>query len=382
MRGRERAVRGAVAAVALCGFCSIAIGQQDPRIGVSFDNAMVQKANGDTLKLDQVTLSRDELMTFAAYDLIYTNNTTNPLARLYFSATVTNTNGTDNGKFNQVYLGTSTGFDCTGFGTASLSCTSNISLSAGSTQKVTIVVQAPTTGTQLNVNILAGGYEGKSQTGQGCCAQPASASTQLVDSTTDATFTYTLNAVTFVKGETGGRIFTGKQAVAMTADPFTTDVNAAAFTSAPYDIGLVQEAAVPAMAGSNCKSGNRFKSCGASSVSLPNVHYTGLPDPLTPLNICGRAEGLSVFLGIDSSLVKGNPTPDLSLIRVQYTPDPTVEEPNPETRDVYDCVQNVGLPCVCGRKQFVKGSEGWTKDKANDIQLWMKGIGNGRFNFF
>jgi hypothetical protein len=399
MRGLGKMFKGAVFIAGVLGVSATAFAQADPKIAVTFDNTTVQKLQSDasyaSVKLDQVTLSRTDLDTFAAYDLTITNNTTNALNRLYFTATVTNTGGTDNGTFETYYYTAPSAFSCSGFPVtdtagnttrySTLSCTSNISLNPDGSyisQKVTIVVKAPTTGTKLTVNIAAGGYEGSSQTGQGCCATEKVAFTSLVDATTDATMSYTLQAITFVKSETGGRIFTGKKAVTVAADPFATDVNAAPFTSAKYDIGSIQEVAIPATSGSNCKAGNRFKICYLTAVSLPNVVYSDTTTPITPANVCARNDVLKVVMRIDSSLIKGNPTPDLTQIRVWYKADPTTTEPNPVKDQIYDCGVSNKLPCICNRYQWTnRFANGYTPDLKNDIDLLVGNDKNGALEF-
>ena len=195
---------------------SVAFAQKDPQTDVTLANVVV-----DGQSLDAVTLSRDGLVTRFAQDLTFTNNTTNALNRLYFTATVTNTGGTgaDNGTLETIYFTEASGtFDCTGFGSSKLSCTSNISLNpdtGNTTQKVTLVGLAPASGTKLTVTVSAGGYEGNSQTGKGCCAKILSETTDLIDSTTDRTRSYTLNAITFVSRNTGGQLFTGAKSVAL-----------------------------------------------------------------------------------------------------------------------------------------------------------------------
>jgi hypothetical protein len=395
MRGLGNVFKGAVFMAGLLGVSTAAFAQQDPKINVTFDNTTVQKLQADatftTVKLDQVTLSRTDLDTFAAYDLTITNNTTNALNRLYFTATVTNTGGTDNGTFETYYYTAPSAFTCSGFPTAAgarsstLSCTSNISLNPDTgytSQKVTIVVKAPTTGTKLTVNIAAGGYEGNSQTGAGCCATNKVAFTSLVDATNDATQSFTLQAVTFVKSETGGRIFTGKKAVTVGTDPFATDVNAAPFTSAKYDIGSVQELAIPAVAGSSCKAGNRFKSCYLTAVSLPNVVYSSTTSPITPGNVCTRDDVLKVVLRIDSSLIKGNPTPDLSQIRVLYKADPAEGNLTPAKEPIFDCGVASSLPCICKRYQWTdRNAPGYLPELRNDIDLEIRSNKNGFLEF-
>ena len=256
---------------------SVAFAEQDPKTDVTLANVVV-----DGQSLDAVTLSRDGLVTRFAQDLTFINNTTNALNRLYFTATVTNTGGTgtDNGTFEMIFTTPIGTFNCTPFGLSTLSCTSNISLNpdtGNTTQKVTLVGLAPPSGTKLTVTVTAGGYEGNSQTGKGCCAKKLSETTELIDSTKDSARSYTLNAITFVKGDTGAQFHTGAKAVALGTDPFTTNVEAPPFTSAQYDIGSIQETPVPAGPNTNCKGGNRFKSCYKTKVSLSKVVYL---DPL------------------------------------------------------------------------------------------------------
>lgn len=400
MRALERVLNAVAFLGAAFGLSASALAQTDPNAVVQWNFASVTKPDGTTVTLNQVTLSRTKLQTYAAYYLTYANHTTNALNRLYFTSTVTN-NGTDNGAYNQIYYTPPNGgqFDCSGYGTATLSCTSGgvnspatgITLNPGQSMLVTIVVAAPTTGTTMTASVSAGGFEGNSLTGQGCCAStPAPLATTLIDSTNSTTFSYTTEAITFVKGS-GGRVFTGNQAITSNTDPYTTDIGAANFTTttANYTIGTIQEQSTLTTS-TNCANGGRFSNCFQSAISMPNVGY-GL---LTPQNACTKnpdgsyqVSGLTEVLRIDSSLIKGSPTQlNLSTIQVYYTPDATSSNPAPSAQGVLDCSVASTLPCICSRYQYTPSGTGglltYTKDLKNDIELVIRNYKNGTLEFF
>jgi hypothetical protein len=374
MRGLKSTwFRIAVFATALLGLVAGASAQQDPQTRVFLDNVTVcptgyefQPYTADPdkrcvagtdqvagVKLTAVTLSRPELATKAGYDVVITNNTTNELNRLYFTLTFIDNNNdpADNPSFNTV-LGAD--FACTTTDLAqgqTVSCTSNISLNATNRQqKVVVVVNTPKTGTMLTVTGSAGGYEGKSTTGNGCCASPfGTVFTSLIDSVADTTFSYTVNAITFVKGSETSRFFTGNSANTTTADPFTTDVAVSPF-SKPYDIGRIQERSLPANNGTNCKTGNRFKSCGETFLSLPQVAYE---PPAGSTDVC-TAPMLGVTLRIDASLIKGSVKNfDVTQVKLKYTDDVTGEITYP----VPVCASGAAatFPCTCERSYTVGG---------------------------
>lgn len=393
MRGVISGKLWAIFTGALLGVSPAAHAQKDPQTLVYLDNVTICPAGatfdpytGDPDKkcltsdgpvagrqLVAVTLSRTDLQTKAAYDVVFTNRTTNEWSRLYFTLTFTDNNNdtADNVTYNAIYPSGSGGFGCTPSDVAQgqkIVCTSNIVLPAGGQQRAVVVVNAPGAGTQLTVAGSAGGYEGKSSVGQGCCAAPIGpVYTALIDSTTDSTFSYTENAITFVKGDERSEIFTGNRS-ANRADPFTTDVGVPPFAASAgkqYDIGRISETPVPADNGTNCKRGNRFKTCYRTEISLPNVSYL---TPETTADVCA-APLLGVKLRIDASLIKGSTTNfDPSQIRVQYR-----DQLSSNPKDVSPCTATspTEFPCTC------------TKEYSNGrILIWMINTKNGFVEFF
>jgi hypothetical protein len=236
-------------------------------------------------------------------------------------------------------------------------------------QHVVVVVATPSTGvtgTTLTVTGAAGGYEGNSQTGQGCCATPLpEVKTTLVDSTSDTTFSFTLNAITFVKGDEQSKVFTGNKGVPVRADPFTTDITVAPFvvpTGKKYDIGQIVETTKPANPGTRCKSGNLFKTCYQTQISLPQVFYTAPSDP-------NSSELLVAVLKVHSSLIKGSQTNfKLDDVQVAYTNDEQTE-----TTTLSSCfgASPVVYPCI-----FSRSYDGVV------ITLIIKNTKNGFLEFF
>jgi hypothetical protein len=406
MRGLGNVFKGAVFIAGLVGVSGAAFAQQDPQIVPSFSNVVV---NGNPL--DQVTLSRDgELATFAAYDIALTNKTTNALSRLYFTAKVKTVGSTDGSyatfdtdaatQVPKLYLTPSSNtnsFNCgtptvtsstgssTAFDTVELTCTSSISLPFGvqadgtyPTQKVTIPVKAPTSGSRLEATFSIGGYEGNSQTGQGCCAYPGSATTTLVDYTQDGTLTYTTQATTFVKGDTGGRVYTGTKALPGINDLFTTNIDVAANFGAMYDIATITEKSIPDGTG-RCKQ-SKLKICHETTISLPNVLYakpwgtetdaSGVcPDPSTGMTTY-TGPLLDITLRISFSSIKGNPLNlDLTAIRLSYDETGEATKKDAYGQAVYDCSSTSGFPCICGRRSDSAGKY---------VEFYLRNYKNGR----
>src|SRR4029453_244524 len=140
-----------------------------------------------------VTLSRPagnpnaSLVTYAAYRLTVTNRTTNDLNRIFLNATASNVGGTDPVLWDSSIIGVSPD-PCVGYGTSTLSCETNISLPPGGGSVTFIVIaRAPKNGSQIRIDGSAGGHEGNGG-GNGCCGIPVTASTTLIDPTTDPTF--------------------------------------------------------------------------------------------------------------------------------------------------------------------------------------------------
>jgi hypothetical protein len=417
MRGLERMFKGAVFIAGLLGLSTAAFAQADPRIVTYFANSTVCPT-GYSLKLDAdvsgtcvnslgttttgkqlntVTLSREQLPTLAAYDFAITNTSTNTLGRLYFTVTVSN-NSSSKAVFDEPILYTSptgTQFDCTGYGTSTLKCTSGGKQSPTTgitldpvtypTQFVTIVVKAPTNGTLLTTTITAGGYEGNSNSGTGCCAQTKTTSTDLDDWTNDALLSYTMKATTFVRGETGGKIFTGNKAIPSDDDVFSTDVGASKF-SASYDIGSIMEESVPSGTGTACKNGGRFKNCYKTEVSLPLVQYP--PPDQSTTDICRDSTGalltnnlLTIVLRIDRTNLVNPNTIDINTINVKYTDDKTGVVTNP----VRACGPTSGLPCICSRHQYKQNTAGGLLPYSSGLRLDVEIVGkndkNGAWEF-
>jgi hypothetical protein len=399
MRGTTNLVKGAVFITALLG-ASASFAQADPRVWVYFDNVAVCPAGytsqigftvdpstgvptqaaacvqGGTAVSDpaatllaSVSLSRNgtpPLTTRAAYDLGIWNNNTNALNRLYFRVVVTNPAGAagDNGKIEKLVNGA--GFSCyqtndpskailaEPYDVADLTCTSNLSLpeKSGTTvysRAVTVVVKTPYSGSSLKADVLAGGYEGNSETGQGCCALPGPrASTTLIDSVASGDYTY--QATTFLSADQDGIVFTGNGGKPSRTDLFATNVKAPKVwtgTDATYDIAYIQEKSIPE-GGGRCKQ-SKLKYCHQTTISLPNVAYAVPP---STADVCNSSASnfwtgqlLDIDLSIDFSSVKGNPSNlDLySAIKISYA-DTSADTPT----QIYQCSVTPGsFPCIC-----------------------------------
>jgi len=347
-------VTEAVCVGTLLGFSSASFGQTDPDISRQL-----------TPTPKEVTLSRpasraeDALLTLAGYVLQFKNNTPNSLNRIYFNAEAFNTDSSEPVKFDSSNIPA-----CTGFDTTSLSCQTAISLAPGEERTFFVAVKAPATGTTIRIEWTAGGSEGKG-VGGGCCGTSGTATTALIDPSTDIAFTF--EAKSFVKSN-GGTLFTGDRSVPKTSDQFTTKVVVAPFTSADYTIGSIQETVIDPLdtvadpLDTNCQNGGRLVKCFRSEVNLPDVNYS-----------VATAGLLTFVLRIHASVIK----PKTLIEAVQITHDGV---------PVYMCGYSgptLVYPCVTERKYYKnKSVPGWTKELNEGFEFTIKSDGNGVFNLF
>jgi hypothetical protein len=324
---------------------------------------------------EEVTLSRpatnqsEALITYAAYQLTITNNTTNALNRVYLNATANNVGGVDAVKFDSSIIDVPSD-PCTGYGTATLSCRTSVSLAAGGgTFSFIVVVRAPSTGQQIKIDWSAGGYEG-SGVGNGCCAVTGDpALTNLVDPTTNPS--YTTQVKTFLKNS-GGRLFTGDRWITKPFDPITTLVVVPGFTAA-YDLGQIKEDPATDQA-LDCATQAHFLVCYQSDISLPKVDFSKDAEgaAIPPTNF------LTIVLRIDSSMIKpGTKIEDVKLYYVDEK-DP-LKVPNPVYQCTYgtDLTQPTNPPCWNKRVQYKRNVEGWTSELDKDFEWEFKHFKNG-----
>lgn len=346
MSGMGRAfVKEAVLVGALLGISAAAFAQADPGIGPRLVPAP-----------ESVTLSRpgtpeETLVTYAGYVLTFKNDTTNGLNRIYFYADAFNTNSSEVVKFDSSNLPA-----CTGYDTASLRCQTSISLAPGEQREFFVVVRAPASGTSIRIEWTAGGSEGKG-VGVGCCGTSGTATTTLIDPSTNEDFK--VRTKSFVKSS-GGKLFTGDRFVTKTSDQFTTKVDVDAFTSAAYAIGSIVETVVDPL-NTDCVNAARFVRCFRSEINLPNVDYrVGLPGFLT------------FVLRIDSSVIK--PKTMIEAVQIKHDGVPVSLCANTSPAD---------YPCITERKHYKnKSVPGWTKDLNGDFEWTIKNDKNGVFEFF
>jgi len=390
MRGLGSVFKGAVFLAGLVG-ASTTFAQQDPKVAFYFDNVATcpsnytatysyAKAGGVSVScaytgsapaptttppkptlLELVTRTRDEFVTRTAYDIVFLNNTTNSLNRLYFRVTASNFEGTTdisgaaNGTFERiVYTTTQDGsFSCVGFGGSDMTCTSNVSLAPGKAQVVTVVVVTPTRGDKLYVAATAGGYEGNSETGQGCCSKDLGRElTTLVDV---AAGDYQVNATTFLTSDANGFALTGK-GLATTLDQFATKISAPIGWGAnKYDIANITEKSLPEGKG-RCKQ-SKLKYCQESTVSLPNVVY-----PVPTADVClASTPLLNITLTVNTSLLKGKVTSTtdwLTAVRIRYddNSDGTFDKTLSPCGNT--SVSATSFPCICNYGLVVDGTNG------------------------
>lgn len=216
---------------ALCLFAFVATGRAAPSDPGVVPSVVAVPA--------QVTLARGggpdglSLVTYAAYLVTIANNTTNTLNRVFFNAAAVNVGSSEALAF-QGTVPVAAG--CIGIGTAQLECSLS-SLGPGASTSFHAVVTAPASGTRIDLNWTAGGFEGNG-VGNGCCSKSGTASTALVDPATDSSFQTSMTSFVLPGG---GTFFTGAEAVSTTADGWTTIVRVPAFTSLPQTTAAVAE---------------------------------------------------------------------------------------------------------------------------------------------
>jgi hypothetical protein len=392
------------------GVSSAALAQADPKTPVTL--LYYTASNGTELKSVSVSRKVPELPTQAAYMFKIENKATTDLGRVRFTATLTTTGGAtgDNGKWSTFYIfsksaGVSGSFnDCTSFGSAYLHCESDVFLPRSTTDSsgnpvvpqitVLLVADTPYSGTKLNATVTAGGYEGSSTQGNGCCENPATPPTLSVElSQPESTASgnalpYTTYALSFLKGQNSNGLFTGKKApISTIGDVFASEFVAPAFntSSVEYSIGEIIEA--PFADQTTCRANGRFKSCYTTTITLPDVKYD---EPASAADVCKPTTDSTAYTGslltevlrIDSSLIKGNPTPDLTLINVKYYIDPLELT---QFKVLETCSATSGFPCICSRYQYIKNVPGgllpFSNDTKGDIEIVVKNWRNGMLAF-
>jgi hypothetical protein len=318
---------------------------------------------------DSVTLSRpasnpaEALITFAAYRLTVTNNAASALNRIFLNAVANNIGGTDPVVFDSV-IGPSS--ECAGFGTTTLNCDTSISLAPrGGTTNFIVVVKSPATGTQIQIQWVAGGREG-SGGGQGCCGTSGTATTNLIDATTNISFRE--NAQSFIKN-TGGLLFTGDRWITKPADPITSFVEIPAGFFAPFALGQVHEQEVSGAP--DCATQAHFLKCYESGINIPSVDFSNGGTVSPPSNFW------RIVIRIDSSVIKRGTRIEDVLVR--YVDDSTTVSPVP----LCATTSPETYPCITIRKHYRnKSVEGWTKDLDGDYELQFKHFKNGSWTLF
>jgi hypothetical protein len=319
---------------------------------------------------DEVTLRREvvggeTLDTSASFKLVLNNKSTNELSRVFLEGTATVVGSASAVATYDGHLltdsGSLTGVTCTSttVGTATkVRCDFAGALGGNDSVELYVIFKAPTAGDKISFAWQAGGDEGKSQTGKGCCVATGTAVTGLVDPTNNPS--YKKNAQTFLR-PTGGILFTGDQAKSTRGDPWSTKVVITEGTGIDY-IATIQESESPAS-----------DACGTS---VPTCF-------ISTLDIDGTfANFLKITLRRDVSTI---PPPDrykqdvLDSATIYYSPYPLGHALyNPV--QVYECSPEptVGVPCWKIRTVYLRDAPA---DDAGDwlIELWASDNGSYRF---
>lgn len=308
-----------------------------------------------------VTLSRDGLTTFAGYKLTVANNTTNNLNRITLDGTAVVVGGAVGAVAAYDSFETISGptVQTCGVGSASNKVHCDLgSLAPNQSLALFVVFKAPTSGSRIDFNWAAGGKEGNSNTGKGCCVTPGTTSTALVDATTDAS--YKKNATTFLKS-TGGSLFTGDQGKANSGDPWATSVVISAGTGIDYTATIAES-------------------------NNPTEYVCGTSVPtcfISSLNIPGSFTLLSITLTRDVSTIPQAVRYKQSALdeaKIFYSKEPVGSLLyNPV--EVYACSlggPSPGVPCWVSKIVYPKAAPA---DVQGDWKIEIQALDNGSYRF-
>jgi hypothetical protein len=353
---------------------SAALAQQDPRISVAVEAipANITLARDGSNKVNQ------PLVTYAAYRVTLTNGATNTLNRVFLSGTATNVGGTDAVLYDDFVA--NTGDSCQAGATPnSVSCSLASLAPYGGTSTFYVVFKGPKTGTRIDFNWTAGGFEGGG-VGNGCCSQSGKQSTGLVDPSTDPSFR--TQAKTFVKPSTGGTLFTGAEAIATSNDGWTTTVDVPAYVATTPTTATINEFTNAELTELACPSYSTYSTCFASRLSIP-----------------GTFASLEITIRLDKAFFNLGRT-DPATVPLYYTGD--AEKPKPDYVPFYPhsirlCAADAadpslapyiatlgsvplpGRPCFSDPPRIIPNSDP-VKDSRGDLEYRVSARDNGRYS--
>lgn len=338
---------------------SAAVAASDPSV-----NTVVTPVPGN----EQVTLSRAgtskqnlPLVTYAGYLATMTNGATNTLNRVFLTGTASS-DGTDTVAFDSSIPA---GLCSAGTAPNMVTC-SLASLPPGTVSPPLIVVfKAPTTGSQIRFDWTAGGFEGNG-VGTGCCSQTGFATTSLVDPTSDPLFKTT--AKTFVK-TTGGKVFTGDEAITTSGDGWSTIVDIPGFASSPlgaYTLATIAENQLS----QSCAPYALANGCFTSELTIPGSFVAGL----------------AITIRWDKSFfnLAGTHPADVKLF-YQHLPTDTAVQVNLCSFDLANLPAGVttapssGKPCMPVAPRILKSQDTSVKDLVGDLEFKVNALDNGKY---
>ena len=345
---------------------STALAQQDPRISVT----VTPIPEAITLSRDGTSKVKLALTTFAAYEVKITNGATNTLNRVFFTGTATNVGGTDVVAYDDFIA---TGGTCQAGSAVNVASCDLGSLAAyGGSKTFYVVFKAPKTGTRIDLAWTAGGFEG-SGVGNGCCSQSSTASTRLVDPTSEPSFK--TEAKSFVK-PSGGTLFTGAEAIATSGDGWTTSVIVPGYVAPTPTTATIKEFSNSELTLA-CPSYSTSSTCFTSQLAIP-----------------GTFESLEITLRLDKSYFNLGRL-DPASVPLYYVGD--IDKPKPTYVTVYPhklelcsaekldpyltsfgSIPLSGRPCLLEPPKVIPNSDP-IKDNRGDLEFRVSARDNGRY---
>ena len=346
-----------VAAVVISGVAFAAV---DPQVPID-----VKAVAGN----EQVTLSRlagklgVPLVTYAAYRATITNNAASALNGVYLTGEAVNVDGSDAVIYDSAIV--PSGSSCVVGNTSNkVVCALGSLAPRGGSADFIVVFRAPINGTRIDFNWSAGGFEGGSG-GNSCCVVTNTASTTLIDPATSDIFK--VNATTFVK-TSGGKLFTGSEAITTSGDGWSTTVEVPPFASTPlgfYTLATIKEVSSVDDITLACPAYALSSTCFASELTIPG-EFTGL------LKITIRWDKAFFNLGstkpADVPLYYTGSSPSSQKTMLLLCTATTTPGPSP------------GIPCLDGPPKILKSADTSVKDLWGDLQFKVNALDNGRYD--
>jgi hypothetical protein len=373
---RMRGMKSVLFALAVSTVSAAALSAQDPNVYATvtaIDPTAVTQSRVVTLKNGATTT----MTTYAAYQVVVTNNTTNALNNAYFNATAVNDTSPPVAVVFDSFVDTSGTVACN-TPTTSLNCTLGNLAPKTTSATFLVIVRAPTSGAKISLSFSSGGYEGGSGPNS-CCSYPGSNSgISLIDPTTDTTFnTHALSLLTKV----GGTFFTGYAAVPSSTAPFGTRLNVPSNLTLPggYSTALIDIPAVDP----TCTSAN-LQNCQQSNLTIPTSSTDTTPLQFSP---CDASDAttydtcLNIILRVDSSQIK--PGVKIGNVQIYYSHPDTTDPTTLVSEQVYPCSVSLALPCIRSSVYYKnKTVPGWSLELDGDFEWTVINDRNGSYKVF